>query len=77
MPARSSVVIVDATGEEPSVAEELGLSVTEVFEGGAVASLTDRRAIVTALGRLRNVLAELAALYLALRLVPEEAIAAP
>ena len=65
------VVIVDASGEDLSVDEELGMTVTEVFAGGAVVSLTDPKAIAAALARLRNVLAELAALYLALRLVPE------
>ena len=64
-------VIVDAKGDEPTVVEELGMTVTEVFTGGAVASLAQPTAIEDALARLRNVLAELAALYLALRLVPE------
>ena len=67
------VVIVDGTGEEPSVIEELGLTVREVFAGGAVASLATPKAIAAALERLRNVVTELAALYLALRLVPEGA----
>lgn len=67
------VVVVDATGGEPTVAEELGLTVREVFAGGAVASLAKPTAIAAALERLRNVLAELAALYLALRLAPEGA----
>ena len=67
------VVIVDATGEEPRVVEEMGVTVREVFLGGAVTSLATTGAIAAALERLRNVLAELAALYLALRLVPEGA----
>jgi ribonuclease HI len=65
------VVIVDAAAEEPTVEEALGMTVTEVFAGGTVASLTQPTAIAAALVRLRNVLAELAALYLALRLAPE------
>jgi ribonuclease HI len=65
------VVLVDATVEPPAVREELGLTVTQVFAGGAVASLATPAAIAAALARLRNVLAELGALYLALRLVPE------
>jgi ribonuclease HI len=65
------VVVVDATGEEPTVVEELGMTVREVFAGGAVASLARPKAIAEALARLRNVLAELAALHLALRLLPE------
>ena len=65
------VVLVDAATGEPTVEEALGMTVREVFEGGGVASLSEAKAIATALARLRNVLAELAALYLALRLAPE------
>ena len=65
------VVLVDASGEAPEVLEELGMTVTQVFAGGAVPPLAAPGAIATALARLRNVLAELAALYLSLRLVPE------
>ena len=65
------VVIVDAASGEPTVEEAIGMTVREVFAGGTVASLTEPKAIAAALVRLRNVLAELAALYLALRLVPE------
>jgi ribonuclease HI len=64
------VVLVDAAAEEPMVVEALGMTVTDVFTGGTVASLTQPTAIATALARLRNILAELAALYLALRLAP-------
>lgn len=69
------VVIVEARADddEPAVVEELGLSVREVFAGAGVSSLADDRAVAAALDRLRNVLAELAALHLALRLVPEGA----
>ena len=67
------VVIVDAAAEEPTVEEALGMTVREVFAGGTVASLTQQSAIAAALARLRNVVAELAALYLALRIVPEGA----
>jgi len=65
------VVLVDATKAEPSVDEAIGLTVREVFAGGTVASLTEPAAIAAALARLRNILAELGALYLALRLTPE------
>lgn len=65
------VVLVDATKAEPSVEEAIGLTVREVFAGGTVASLTEPAAIAAALARLRNILAELGALYLALRLAPE------
>ena len=64
------VVVVDATGESPEVVEQLGMTVTEVFAGGVLPSLSEPRAVAAALDRLRNVLAELAALYLALRLLP-------
>lgn len=69
----AGVVLVDAVGDAPTVVEALGMTVREVFSGGGVASLTASKAITAALGRLRNVLAELAALYLALRLAPEGA----
>lgn len=65
------VVLVDAGGEAPTEVETLGLTVREVFAGGAVASLATPSAVAAALARLRNVLAELAALFLALRLAPE------
>ncbi len=65
------VVLVDATKDEPTVDDAIGLTVREVFAGGTVASLTEPAAIATALARLRNILAELGALYLALRLAPE------
>ena len=65
------VVLVDATGEEPVVDEAIGLTVREVFAGAGMASLAEPRAIAAALARLRNILAELGALYLALRLAPE------
>jgi ribonuclease HI len=67
------VVLVESTGDEPVVVEALGLTVREVFTGGAVASLAQPQAIAAALLRLRNILAELAALYLALRMTPEGA----
>ena len=67
------VVLVEATAEEPTVVEAVGMTVRHVFTGGTVTSLTQSKAIAAALARLRNVLAELAALYLALRLVPEGA----
>jgi len=69
------VVVVDATREEPTEREAVGMTVTQVFAGGAVRSLAEPAAIRVALQRLRNILAELAALYLALRLLPEGATA--
>jgi ribonuclease HI len=67
------VVIVQGGGEDPAVLDEASMTVTQVFAGGAVRALAEPAAIAAALARLRNVLAELAALYLALRLLPERA----
>jgi ribonuclease HI len=67
------VVIVRQADGDPEVVEALGLTVAEVFAGAGVRSLSTQAAIAAALDRLRNVLAELAALHLALRLVPEGA----
>ncbi len=65
------VVIVESRDDdEPEVVEELGLTVREVFAGAGIPSLGTDRAIAGALARLRNVLAELGALHLALRVVP-------
>jgi ribonuclease HI len=66
------VVLVERTAAgEPEVLEALGLTVYQVFAGAGLPSLATRPAIAAALRRLRNVLAELAALHLALRLVAE------
>src|SRR5581483_10251848 len=68
------VVLVDATGDDgPRVLESLGMTVREVFLGAGVPSLGSDAAIRAALGRLRNVLAELGALHLLLRIAPEGA----
>jgi len=66
------VVLVERTADgEPEILEALGLTVYQVFAGAGLPSLATRPAIAAALRRLRNVLAELAALHLALRLVAE------
>jgi len=66
------VVIVERReGEDPTVVDEIGMTVVQVFLGAGLPSLGSKKAIQTALGKLRNILAELAALYLALTLVPE------
>jgi ribonuclease HI len=66
------VVIVQKTGDEDeSILEQGGFTVVEVLLGAGVPGLASKKAISDALGRLRNILAELAALYLALTLVPE------
>lgn len=66
------VVIVQKTGEDQeSVVEQGGFTVVEVLAGAGIPRLASKKAISDALGRLRNILAELAALYLALTLVRE------
>ena len=68
------VVIVERAAEgDPEIVETVGLTVDEAFAGAGVRSLSTPPAVRAALERLRNVLAELAALHLALRLVPEAA----
>jgi hypothetical protein len=68
------VVLVErGAQDEPEVRESLGLTVREVFSTAGLPSLRSRADVDAALARLRNVLAELAALYLALRLAPDGA----
>jgi ribonuclease HI len=65
------VVVERVAGAEPEIVEALGLTVYEVFAGAGLSALATRAAVRAALERLRNVLAELGALHLALRIVPE------
>ena len=66
------VVVVRKVGaEDESVVEQGGFTVAEVLAGAGIPLLSSKSAIGDALGKLRNILAELAALYLALTLVPE------
>ena len=68
------VVIVEKKhDEQESGLEQGGFTVVEVLAGAGIPGLESAKAISAALGRLRNVLAELAALYLALKRVPEGA----
>ena len=68
------VVLVRKTDEDQeTVVEQGGYTVVEVLAGAGIPGLASKKAINDALGRLRNILAELAALYLALTLVPEGA----
>jgi ribonuclease H-related protein len=70
------VVLVEKTGtEQESVLEQGAFTVVEVLAGAGIAELGSKKAIADALGRLRNILTELAGLYLALTLVPEGAAA--
>lgn len=67
------VVIVEKVDDEPeTVVEQGGFTVVEVLAGAGIPELASKKAINDALGRLRNVLSELAGLYLALTLVPED-----
>lgn len=67
------VVLVEQTGEGATVREAIGMTVYQVFLGAGVAPLVSADAIRDALAVLRNVLAELGALHLLLRMVPEGA----
>ena len=67
------VIVRKVDDEDESVIEQGGFTVAEVLAGAGISLLSSRKAIDDALGRLRNILAELAALYLALTLVPENA----
>ena len=67
------VIVQKVADDDESVVEQGGFTVVEVLLGAAIPELATKKAISDALGRLRNVLAELAALYLALTLVPERA----
>ena len=69
------VVLVEkrADDEPESVVEQGGYTVMEVLAGAKLPGIGTRSEVNAALQRLRNVLAELTALYLALTLVPEGA----
>ena len=69
------VVVVRISGDaasDPEVQRELASSVAEVFSGAAIPGLDSDRAVGEELARLRNILAELAGLYAAIGLLPEE-----
>jgi len=57
------VVWVTKDGTKAPKVKEVSTSVAAVFTGSTIAGLTSAKAIAEALGRLRNVLAELAGLY--------------
>jgi ribonuclease HI len=66
------VVIVEKSGDDQeSVVEQGGYTVYEVLASAEIPALPSKKAINDALGKLRNILAELAGLYLALTLVSE------
>jgi hypothetical protein len=62
------VVLVERDGTVTRIREEIGTTVYTVFRGASVPSLDARPKITQAVDALRNVLAELAALHLALSL---------
>lgn len=64
------VVLVEQGEGEPRSVREVGTTVYEIFGDGAVPSLDARPKITAAVNALRNIVAELGALYTALRLVP-------
>jgi len=64
------VVLVEAGADAPRVVRELGTTVYDVFRGAGIAGLESRPKITAAVDRLRNIAAELGALYAALGLVP-------
>ena len=68
------VVVRKVDGEEASIVEQGGFTVVEVLAGTGIPLLPSAKTIREALGRLRNILAELAALYLALTLIPEDSV---
>jgi ribonuclease H-related protein len=68
------VVLVEKRGDDDeTIVEQGGYTVTEVLAGAGMPELASRTVVHAALARLRNVLAELAALYLALTLLPDGA----
>ncbi len=69
------VVLVTAGDDGPRSVEEVGTTVYEVFRDAGLARLDARPKITAAVDRLRNVIAELGALYAALtRLAPGTAV---
>jgi ribonuclease HI len=67
------VWVADNANAEPNVVQEIATSVGEIFHGAAIPGLHSDQAIREALARLRNDLAELAGLFLALRQAPAQA----
>ena len=67
------VLVQKIDDEQESVVEQGAYTVVEVLAGAGIPLLASKKAINDALGRLRNILAELTALYLALTLTPEKA----
>ncbi len=64
------VVLVEQGGDRPRSVKEVGTTVYDVFRGARIRSLDARSKITAAADRLRNILAELGALYAALKRLP-------
>ncbi len=64
------VVLVEHDGQASHVRQEISTSVHDAFRDAGIAGLASATDVSAALARLRNVLAELGALYVALRLAP-------
>ncbi len=64
------VVLVEQGGGGPLAVREVGTTVYAVFRQAGIPGLDARPQVTAAVNRLRNVLAELGALYLALELAP-------
>jgi ribonuclease HI len=67
------LVSMDGDDNEPVTVKEIPSSVADVFRGSPIRGLESNESIAEALGRQQNILAEMAALFLALRELPEEA----
>ena len=67
------VIVQKGEDDQESVLDQGSFSVAEVLAGSGIPELASAKGVNAALGRLRNIIAELAALYLALTLVPERA----
>jgi ribonuclease HI len=67
------LVGMDDADSEPVTVNEIPTSVATVFRGSLIPGLDSDESISVALARLKNILAELAALFLALRELPEQA----
>ena len=64
------VVMVVQDADRRSSEKEISTSVAQVFDGAAIPGLESSAAVSNALGRLHNILAELAGLFCALHQVP-------
>jgi hypothetical protein len=64
------VVLVEQVGGETRMVAEIGTTVYETFRGAGIPGLETRPRVTASVDRLRNIVAELGALYEALRRAP-------